>query len=96
VRQTPSKAAEPLQFQARLADVLNMEQGTHDPAALCAKQVALRLGVQPRTAARLMASGAIPAFKLSGRRWRAWPEEIAKYAERETERSRPRDETASR
>jgi predicted site-specific integrase-resolvase len=78
VRQTPSKAAEPLQFQARLADVLNMEQGTH------------------RTAARLMASGAIPAFKLSGRRWRAWPEEIAKYAERETERSRPRDETASR
>lgn len=37
---------------------------------LCAKEVAARLGVTPRVAAKMLRSHQIKGFKLSGKYWR--------------------------
>jgi excisionase family DNA binding protein len=50
---------------------------------LCAKDVANRLGIEPRTAARLMAGGEIEAFKLSGKVWRTTAAAVEAYVSRE-------------
>ncbi len=50
---------------------------------LCAKDVARRLGIEPRTAARLMATGEIEAFKLSGKVWRTTAVAVESYVARQ-------------
>lgn len=55
---------------------------------LCAKDVAKRLGVEPRTAARMMATGEIEAFKLSGKVWRTTTAAVDAYVARQFASSR--------
>lgn len=50
---------------------------------LCAKEVALILGVSERSAARLMRKGEIKAFKMSGAIWRTTVRYVREYVERE-------------
>lgn len=49
---------------------------------LCAKDIAARLRISERTAARMFRRGEIPAFKLSGRVWRTTEEELDRYLRR--------------
>jgi excisionase family DNA binding protein len=53
---------------------------------LCAKQVAARLGVSERSAAKLLRRGEIQGFKLGGRVWRTTEEAVLEYLRRELER----------
>lgn len=49
---------------------------------LCAKQAAAQLGIAPKTAQKLMRSGALRGFRI-GRRWRTTPAEIDAYIRRQ-------------
>ena len=46
---------------------------------LCAKEVADRLNICPRTAAKLLRSGKIDGFKLSGKYWRTTELHVEAY-----------------
>jgi excisionase family DNA binding protein len=52
---------------------------------LCAKEVGALLGVNDRTAARLMRTGEIRAFKFSGSIWRTPRRQVLAYIAREME-----------
>ena len=53
---------------------------------LCAKQVGQRLGVTPKTAAKLLREGSIRGFRI-GREWRTTSAEVDGYIARELERA---------
>lgn len=53
---------------------------------LCAKEVAVILGVSERSAARLMRRGEIKAFKMSGAIWRTTSKYVGEYVLRELEK----------
>jgi excisionase family DNA binding protein len=72
----------PLRRRARRAHYLFM---TIEPL-WCAKDVATRLGVEERTAVRLLRTGEIDGFKVNGRVWRTSRENVERYIARELRR----------